>query len=120
MSKIIFLGLGLLMSAALHATPAETQNCVNPGGGCDGTVPCCNSSVNACVQTLLKLPRRNSMLAESGVASKSPSTTAWTSRSPMCSSNVRATRTASALARTRTETANWACGERPQAVPAEC
>jgi len=25
-------------------------NCVNPGGGCDGSVPCCDSYNNACVR----------------------------------------------------------------------
>jgi hypothetical protein len=50
MSKFILAAIGLLMSASLHATPAETQNCVNPGGGCDGSVPCCDSDVNACVR----------------------------------------------------------------------
>jgi len=45
------------------AQPTETQltfplqtipmtmhpdNCVNPGGGCDGSVPCCAPTVNAC------------------------------------------------------------------------
>lgn len=28
----------------------EVMNCVNPGGSCNGTLPCCDSYNNACVR----------------------------------------------------------------------
>jgi hypothetical protein len=48
MKAFIFASALLLGSAALAQTSNEPPNCVNPGGGCDGSVPCCNPSVNAC------------------------------------------------------------------------
>ena len=44
----------LVLAFSALATAADGSprpaNCVNPGGSCDGSLPCCGSSVNFCVR----------------------------------------------------------------------
>lgn len=41
----------MLRCEDIHADVTfRPMNCVNPGGGCDGSVPCCDSYNNACVR----------------------------------------------------------------------
>jgi len=43
------MNLMILLASLLSSDPA-LANCVNPGGSCNGTIPCCDSYNNACVR----------------------------------------------------------------------
>lgn len=50
---------GKLESTIASQKPAEPMNCVNAGGGCNGTVPCCQDSY--CVRNRCQpVPENNS------------------------------------------------------------
>jgi uncharacterized protein (DUF779 family) len=41
----------LNVAAALSVNGAQPMNCVNPGGYCNGTVPCCSPNTNFCIRS---------------------------------------------------------------------
>ncbi|NJL25638.1 MAG: hypothetical protein HC902_11005 [Calothrix sp. SM1_5_4] len=39
-----------LRTVAEASEKVAPPNCVNPGGSCNGSIPCCDPNVNACVR----------------------------------------------------------------------